>query len=310
MSKQNQQHDVKADAAPHQGHAEPPGAQPGDAAAACGGGCSRRAVLQCGAAVAALPALAALGGCAPRIAAPRAIDVAAPAGSIVSVALSRVPEISSTGSSLLLHAAALDGAGSPLSLLVVNSASAGLLAFDGYCTHSSCEVAWDAEADQVVCPCHLSRFDISGAVVSPPAKENLTPFAIKIQHENQLLSVDIGDVAEPPAFPAAVDGRITFTLDDLPGLKKVGGAVTGHAKGVVFPLIVLRAAADKLAAFNARCTHQGCSVYGTGAQLLICKCHGSLFGADGSVKLGPAALPLTRLEVVSFDGATAVVKVA
>jgi Rieske Fe-S protein len=267
-------------------------------------------MLKCGAAVAALPALSALSGCAPRVATPLAIDVAAPAGTIVSVALSRVPEILTTGSSLLLHPDGKDSFGRPLSFLVVNSAKEGLLAFDGYCTHSACEVAWDAAADEVVCPCHLSRFDVSGRVLQAPAKDDLTPFAAKIQHENQLLSVDIGDVAVAPAFPAPVDGKITFALADLPALEKIGGSVTGHAQGVVFPIIVLRTGAGALAAFNARCTHQGCSVYGTGAQLLICKCHGSLFGADGGVKLGPATLPLTPLEVLTFDGTTAVVKVA
>jgi Rieske Fe-S protein len=60
-------------------------------------------------------------------------------------------------------------------------------------------------------------------------------------------------------------------------------------------------------AFNARCPHLGCAVQGA-KQLFICPCHGSLFGLDGSVKLGPATQPLIALPV-TFDGTQVVVKV-
>jgi len=83
--------------------------------------------------------------------------------------------------------------------------------------------------------------------------------------------------------------------------------VTGHSAGVPFPLVVLRASATQMLAFDARCPHLGCAV--NGAQtLFICPCHGSLFGLDGSVKLGPAQRPLTPLQV-TFDGSQVVVKV-
>ena len=75
-----------------------------------------------------------------------------------------------------------------------------------------------------------------------------------------------------------------------------------------FPLVVLRASASQMLAFDARCPHLGCAVRGA-QQLFICPCHGSLFNLDGSVKLGPATAPLTALQV-TFDGTQVVVKVA
>jgi Rieske Fe-S protein len=256
--------------------------------------------------------LATLGGCAPRIDLPLAIAVDAPTAGSVKVPLTRIPEFLDTGASLILHPDAVDDLGRPISILVVNSARSGKQAFDAYCPHSRCELAYDAAADEVVCPCHLSRFDIGGAVLNPPATSDLTKFKIDIVHSTQELSVDISD----KAFPAPVDGKLTFSTDDLPALQKVGGSVTGHSPGVPFPLIAVRTSPTTLSVLVARCSHQGCAVYGTGAQLLICKCHGSLFATDGQVKSGPTTQPdfpmkpLAQLTVLSFDGTTAVIKVA
>ena len=100
---------------------------------------------------------------------------------------------------------------------------------------------------------------------------------------------------------------MTFTVQQLPALAQVGGSVTGHAAGVPFPLVVLRASASQMLAFDARCPHLGCAVRGA-QQLFICPCHGSLFNLDGSVKLGPATGPLTALQV-TFDGTQVVVRV-
>jgi Rieske Fe-S protein len=51
--------------------------------------------------------------------------------------------------------------------------------------------------------------------------------------------------------------------------------------------------ADGYAAIRDRCTHAGCGVnHNPGAQSYDCVCHGSRFNLDGSVKNGPAAIPL------------------
>jgi len=274
------------------------------------GSCSRRALLRCGAAAACAPALAQLAGCAPHISEAHSIDLPAPVGTGVTGPRSRVPEMLTLGSSLILRPDVLDDQGRPAAILAVKSSkipdNGGLLAFNAYCPHAGCEVAWDDANTQVVCPCHLSRFAADGTVLHPPALDNLEPYVIKIQGSAQTLTVDMGGLGG--IFPAAVGGVVTFTLQDLPALAKPGGSATGHAAGVKFPLLVIRTGANTVQAFDARCPHLGCAVYGA-QQLLICKCHGSLFTLDGSVKLGPAQRPLKALPV-TFDGTTAVVRTA
>ena len=267
-------------------------------------GCTRRRLLQCGAAAACAPALTQLAGCAPHPAVPTSIDVATPVKNVVSVELSRAPELIVLGGSVLLRPEdSIDINGRPTALLVVNSTTQGLLAFDAYCPHEACEVVWEDGPSQVVCPCHLSRFAADGTVLHPPAIENLQPYPVKVNQTTQTVNIDIAGANT--AFPPAILGKVSFTVQDVPALATIGGSATGYAKGIKFPLLVIRSGAATLQAFDARCTHLGCAVYGA-SQLLVCKCHGSIFALDGSVKLGPAQTALRKLPV-TFDGQSALV---
>jgi cytochrome b6-f complex iron-sulfur subunit len=50
------------------------------------------------------------------------------------------------------------------------------------------------------------------------------------------------------------------------------------------------------------CTHLGCTFpWNPAAQQFQCPCHGSLYGADGSVVRGPAPLPLKLVQVSVVD---------
>jgi cytochrome b6-f complex iron-sulfur subunit len=291
----------EATPAPH------PSAEAGRPACSGCGGCSRREVLKATAAAAALPAAAALSGCAPRYDTPLVLQTGPLASGFATIPLTRVPEILTSGNAVILQPQAQDDLGRQISILVVKSAKEGLLAFDAYCPHSRCELAWDDAQDEVVCPCHLSRFDASGKVLQGPAVSDLTPFPVKIQHATSQLSIDLSD----SAFPDSVGGQFSFAIADVPALQKIDGSLTGHSKGIPFPIIVVRTGAQSVVAYDARCSHLGCAVYGTGAALLICKCHGSLFGLDGAVKQGPATLPLTHDQQLdaAFDGTTVTVKV-
>jgi len=259
----------------------------------------RRALLRCGAACA-------LAACGKFVDEPVAIVVGAPSKGLLSVPMARLPELTRAGGDVLLHADAFDFLGRPVSVLVANTSSQGLRAYGAYCPHSGCEVAWVDRENSVVCPCHLSRFAVDGSVTHPPAVEGLDTYPAKLSQDGQTLIVDLSGSAG--VFPAAVGGAVTFTVQQLPALAQVGGSVTGHAAGVPFPLVVLRASATQMLAFDARCPHLGCAVRGA-QQLFICPCHGSLFNLDGSVKLGPAQLPLTAVQV-TFDGTQVVVRVA
>lgn len=64
-------------------------------------------------------------------------------------------------------------------------------AVSGYCTHEETDlgIGFMIE-DRVVCPLHLSQFDLgSGAVQNPPATIPLTRFNVKIEDESIFVEV-------------------------------------------------------------------------------------------------------------------------
>ena len=259
----------------------------------------RRALLRCGAACAAAAA------CGKFVDEPLAIEVGAPLKNLLSVPMARLPELARPGGSVLLHVDAADVLGRRVSILVANTTSQGMRAYGAYCPHSGCEVAWDDRAASVVCPCHLSRFSVDGSVTHPPAAGNLDTGPAKLTPDGQTLVVDVSAIIGT-FFPPAIDGTVRFTVQQYPALAEVGGSVTGHSAGVAFPLVVLRASASSVIAFDARCPHLGCAVRGA-QKYFVCPCHGSVFDLAGNVKLDPAKGPLTALSA-TFDGTTVAVK--
>ncbi|WP_103381073.1 Rieske (2Fe-2S) protein [Pseudonocardia dioxanivorans] len=77
----------------------------------------------------------------------------------------------------------------------------------------------------------------------------------------------------------------------------VGSAKIYEDQGVV----VTQASAGTFAAFSTTCPHQGCTVNEVQGTSIICPCHGSTFGLDGSVERGPAQRGLTP-EQVKVEG--------
>jgi len=237
----------------------------------------RRALLRCGAACA-------LAACGKFVDEPIAIQVGAPANGLLSVPVARIPELTSAGGSLLLHADASDFLGRRVSVAVANTTSQGLRAYGAYCPHAGCEVAWvDRENFGRSAPATSrdSRWTVRSRTRPPLRPRRLSR---QVSPDGQTLIVDLSGSAG--VFPAAASGAVTFTVQQLP--PRAGGRQRdGHAAGVPYPLVVLRASASQMLAFDARCPHLGCAVRGA-QQLFICPCHGSLFNLDGSVKLGPA----------------------
>ena len=64
----------------------------------------------------------------------------------------------------------------------------GFLALSRKCTHLGCTVAWGAEDQQFVCPCHASVYDIRGDVVRSPASRALDYYTVII--ENDIVKVN------------------------------------------------------------------------------------------------------------------------
>ena len=72
--------------------------------------------------------------------------------------------------------------------ILVWSTSEGLAATSVICTHRGCEVAFNAEANTLDCPCHGSRFHPDGTVLRGPARKALQ--AYKAIREGERLRVE------------------------------------------------------------------------------------------------------------------------
>lgn len=64
--------------------------------------------------------------------------------------------------------------------VVVTQASAGqFAAFSTACPHQGCNVN-AVEGTEIVCPCHGSRFDLAGTVLTGPAETDLTSVPVTV----------------------------------------------------------------------------------------------------------------------------------
>ena len=53
------------------------------------------------------------------------------------------------------------------------------------CTHINCHVTWNNTEKSWDCPCHGSRFDMDGKVLTAPARKNLQPIALGAQDKGE-----------------------------------------------------------------------------------------------------------------------------
>ena len=85
-------------------------------------------------------------------------------------------------------------------------ADGGFLALDRTCTHLGCTVPWSPEKGRFDCPCHSSSFDITGAVLGPPAPRPLDLYPVRI--ENGIVKVDTGRRERRQGFLASQVARV------------------------------------------------------------------------------------------------------
>ncbi len=59
--------------------------------------------------------------------------------------------------------------------------STGIMAVSSRCTHLGCLVNWNAEAEEIRCPCHGGRFDCQGKVLGGPPPTSLEVIPVSIE---------------------------------------------------------------------------------------------------------------------------------
>ncbi len=104
-------------------------------------------------------------------------------------------------------------------------------------------------------------------------------------------SVPVSATTTGGAGPA---GAVLAKAGEVP----VGGGIVVKDQKVV----VVQQTQGTYTAVSAVCTHRGCVVQAPADGVIACKCHGSKFGLDGSVKQGPAGQPLAAVPVVVAGG--------
>ena len=123
---------------------------------------------------------------------------------------------------------------------------------------------------------------------------------------SSLLSHESLFLAEVHAQPGSNIGIFKMDLNNFPVLRSTFGSVRLRVTGMpaTFPqIVVTRVASGQFFAVTSRCTHLGCATgtYSTAINAIECPCHGSRFGADGSLVRGPAGQPLTQYPT-QYDG--------
>jgi Rieske Fe-S protein len=115
----------------------------------------------------------------------------------------------------------------------------------------------------------------------------------------------------PPAAPAAPAAPATIppaagpapTASTGPAIRPAADVPVGGA--VIVPeleLVISQPTAGTFTGLSAICTHTGCIVDRVDGGSIICPCHGSRYGLDGSVQQGPAPRPLDPRPVSVVNG--------
>ncbi len=91
------------------------------------------------------------------------------AGNQVSVEIAAGSALASTGGQALVQAGSN-------TLLVARTGASTFTALTAICTHEACVIT-NGEGGAFVCPCHGSRFDSGGRVLTGPAVTSLRSFA-------------------------------------------------------------------------------------------------------------------------------------
>ncbi len=99
--------------------------------------------------------------------------------------------------------------------------------------------------------------------------------------------------AATPTAPSSSADRAAEPLAKTAEIPVGAGLILAAAR-----LVVTQPTPGTINAFDATCTHMGCTVAEVADGVIRCPCHGSEFSIeDGSVRRGPAGRPLPRHEI-------------
>jgi cytochrome b6-f complex iron-sulfur subunit len=72
-------------------------------------------------------------------------------------------------------------------VLVVND-NGKLTACSAVCTHLGCLVRWESAQNLIFCPCHGAKYQQTGEIISGPQPKRLSPFKVRVEGEDLIIS--------------------------------------------------------------------------------------------------------------------------
>lgn len=78
-------------------------------------------------------------------------------------------------------------------LLAVRMGERDVHVFSSVCTHLGCQVGWDSREKNFLCPCHMGRFDMSGAVLDGPPPAPLGSFTVRLDQDKVYVTVPVAE---------------------------------------------------------------------------------------------------------------------
>jgi Rieske Fe-S protein len=117
-------------------------------------------------------------GCAPKA-------TVQPTGGELRLNLADYPEVANPGTTM--H---LDVQGHKDPLMLVHHPDGRYLVVSRKCTHMGCKLSFTDVSKTLDCPCHGSRFELTGEVVNGPASEPLRSYVVAMEGDTLVVSLD------------------------------------------------------------------------------------------------------------------------
>jgi len=74
-------------------------------------------------------------------------------------------------------------------ILVIRTSPTAIVAVSEICTHAGCSVRYDHVGKVLNCPCHGSRYSLTGTVLRGPATRSLQSYTAQLDQSTDLLTI-------------------------------------------------------------------------------------------------------------------------
>jgi cytochrome b6-f complex iron-sulfur subunit len=74
-------------------------------------------------------------------------------------------------------------------ILVIRTSATAIQAVSEICTHAGCSVLYDHVGKVLNCPCHGSRYSLTGVVLRGPATKPLKSYTTELDQSTNLLTI-------------------------------------------------------------------------------------------------------------------------